>query len=83
MSEIEKRLKDYSLKKEVQEIEKELREDANKKLCLIDSTSNFPTEIKEGVIRPRRITPSEISIILHLIRKPNSIIVLLFIQNNS
>lgn len=45
MSEIEKRLKEYSLKKEVQEIEKELREDANKKLCLIDSTSNFPTEI--------------------------------------
>ena len=33
--------------------------------------------------RPRRITPSEISIILHLIRKPNSTIVLLFIQNNS
>ena len=32
---------------------------------------------------PRRITPSEISIILHMIRKPNSIIVLLFIQNNS
>ena len=29
----------------MQEIEKELREDANKKLCLIDSTSNFPTEI--------------------------------------
>ena len=44
-------------------------------------------EIKEGVIhrgcRPRRITPSEISIILHMIRKPNSIIVSLFIQNNS
>ena len=41
----------------------------------------------DGVIRrgrrPRRITPSEISIILHMIRKPNSIIVLLFIQNNS
>ena len=33
--------------------------------------------------RPRRVTPSEISIILHMIRKPNSIIVLLFIQNNS
>ena len=33
--------------------------------------------------RLRRITPSEISIILHMIRKPNSIIVLLFIQNNS
>ena len=32
---------------------------------------------------PRQITPSEISIILRLIRKPNSIIVLLFIQNNS
>ena len=35
-------------------------------------------EIEEGVIRrggrPRRITPSEISIILHMIRKPNSII---------
>ena len=36
-----------------------------------------------GRYRPRRITPSEISIILHMIRKPNSIIVLLFIQNNS
>ena len=32
----------------------------------------------------RRITPSEISIILHMIRQPNSIItVFLFIQNNS
>ena len=28
-------------------------------------------------------TPSEIFIILHMMRKPNSIIVLLFIQNNS
>ena len=40
----------------------------------------------KGVIlrgrRPRRITPFEISIILRIIRKPNSIIVLLFIQNN-
>ena len=33
--------------------------------------------------RPRRITPSEISIILHMIQKPNSITVLLFIENNS
>ena len=37
-------------------------------------------EIEEGVIRrghrPRRIAPSEISIILHKIRKPNSIIVI-------
>ena len=36
-------------------------------------------EIEESVIRrrrrPRRITPSEMSIILHMIRKPNSIIV--------
>ena len=44
-------------------------------------------EMEEGVIRrarrPRRITPSEISTILHMMRKPNSIIVLLFIQNNS
>ena len=44
-------------------------------------------EIEEGVIRrgrrPRRIKPSEISIILYMIRKPNSIIVLLFIQNTS
>ena len=43
-------------------------------------------EIKEGVIcrgrRPRRITPSEISIILHM-NNMNSIIFLLFIQNNS
>ena len=34
---------------------------------------------EEGVIRPRRITASENSIILHMIRKPDSIIVLLFI----
>ena len=33
--------------------------------------------------RLRQITPPEISIILHMKRKPNSIIVLLFIQNNS
>ena len=32
---------------------------------------------------PRRIIPSEISIILHMIRQPNVIIVLLFIQNSS
>ena len=30
-----------------------------------------------------RITPSEMSIILHMLRNPNSTIVLLFIQNNS
>ena len=44
-------------------------------------------KIEEGVIcrgrRPRQITPSEISIILHMISKPNSIIVLLIIQINS
>ena len=44
-------------------------------------------EIEEGVIRrdrrQRGIIPSETSIIFHMIRKPNSIIVLLFIQNNS
>ena len=44
-------------------------------------------KIEEGVIRrgrrPRPITPSEISIIPHMIRKSNSIIVLLFSQNNS
>ena len=34
-------------------------------------------EIEEG-LRPRRITPSEMSIILHMIRKPNSIIGILF-----
>ena len=45
--------------------------------------------IKEGVIyrgrRPRWITPSEICRILHILRKPNSIIIiaLLFIQNIS
>ena len=44
-------------------------------------------QIKEGVIhrgrRPRWITPSEISSILHILRKPNSIIALLFIENIS
>ena len=44
-------------------------------------------EIEEGVIRggrrPRRITPSEISMVLHMMREPSSIIVLLFSQNNS
>ena len=41
--------------------------------------------MKEGVIhrgrRPRWITPSEICRILHILRKPKSIIALLFIQN--
>ena len=41
----------------------------------------------EGVIdqgrRPRWITPSEICLILYILRKPNSLIALLFIQNNS
>ena len=36
-----------------------------------------------GGCRLRRIIPSEVCIILHIIRKPNSIIVLLFIQNIS
>ena len=44
-------------------------------------------QIKEGVIyrgrRPSWITPSEICRILHILRKPNSIIALLFIQNIS
>ena len=44
-------------------------------------------QIKEGAIhsgrRPRWITPSEICRILHILRKPNSIIALLFIQNIS
>ena len=44
-------------------------------------------QIKEGVIhrgrRPRWITPSKICRILHILRKPNSIIALLFIQNIS
>ena len=43
-------------------------------------------EIEEGVIhrgrRSRRVTPSEIFVILDMTRKPNLIIVLLFIQNN-
>ena len=38
-------------------------------------------EIEEGVITPSEI--AKIAIILHMIRKPNSIIVLSFIQNNS
>ena len=42
--------------------------------------AEYLMEVDEGVIRRgrrhRRITPSEISIILHMIRKPNSITVL-------
>jgi len=42
-------------------------------------------QVEESVIhrgrRPRWITPSEIFRILHILRKPNSIIALLFIQN--
>ena len=34
-------------------------------------------------VRPRWITPSEICRILHILRSSNSIIVLLFLQNNS
>ena len=33
-------------------------------------------------LRPRWITPSQICLILHILRKPNSLIALLFIQNN-
>ena len=44
-------------------------------------------QIEEGVIhqgrRPRWITPSEICLILHILRKPNSLIALLFIRSNS
>ena len=44
-------------------------------------------QIKKGVIhrgrRPRWITPSKICRILHILRKPNSIIALLFIENIS
>ena len=43
------------------------------------STLRRIMEIEEGVM----IALSEISIILHMIRKLNTIIVLLFIQNNS
>ena len=39
-------------------------------------------EIEESVIRPRRIAPPEKSIILHMIGKPNSIIVLLEIRKS-
>ena len=37
----------------------------------------------EELWRSRRVLSVEISIVLHMIRKPNSIIVLSFIQNNS
>ena len=44
-------------------------------------------QIEEGVMyrgrRPRWITSSEICLIFHILRKPNSLIALLFIQNNS
>ena len=35
-----------------------------------------------GCFRLRQITPSKICTILQIVRKPNAIIVLLFIQNN-
>ena len=38
--------------------------------------------LSDKVIRLRQIMPSKISIILQMIRKPNSINGLLFIQNN-
>jgi len=42
-------------------------------------------QVEESIIhrgrRPRWITPSEICRVLHMLRKPNSIITLLFIQN--
>ena len=45
--------------------------------------AGYLMKIKEGV-SPRWITPCKISIlILHMIRMRNSIVVLLFIQNNS
>ena len=44
-------------------------------------------QIEEGVIlrgrKSRWITYSEICLILHILRKPNSLIALLFVQNNS
>ena len=44
-------------------------------------------QIEEGVIhrgwRPRWMAPSKICLILHILGKPNSLIALLFIQNNS
>ena len=44
-------------------------------------------QISEGIIhlgvRPRWITPSSICIIIYSLRKPNSLIALLFNQNNS
>ena len=63
---------------------------ASHSVIIIEQLMNeaeYLMEVEEGVIRRGRrhrwITPSEISIILHMIRKPNSITVLLFIQNNS
>ena len=38
-------------------------------------------QVEESVIHRGRITPSEICRILHILREPNSIIALLFIQN--
>ena len=37
----------------------------------------------EELSRSRRVTPSEIRLILHILWKPNLLIALLFIQNNS
>ena len=42
-----------------------------------------PNEPPWQILRPPWITPSSICLILHIPRKPNSLIALLFIQNNS
>ena len=45
--------------------------------------SQDPTLLVNKIYWSRWITPSEICLIFHILRKPNSLIVLLFIQNNS
>ena len=46
----------------------------NRKCLMLDPLNNF-CYYSFKIFRPRRITPSSISIILHKIRKPNSLTV--------
>ena len=48
-----------------------------------EAQQGMKNKADRGGCYPRWITPSEVCLILHTLRKPNSLITLLFIQNNS
>ena len=48
-----------------------------------EAQQGMKNQADRGGCYPRWITPSEVCLILHTLRKPNSLITLLFIQNHS